>query len=131
MQTHTTLTTRFAQGAMTLRREEPLSEPEMRAVAPSIFAAGKHGQPLRALHLHPDHRCAAGLAPGRLRAVHGGSGGAAASRARASSPNGMDASHPKCLDGRGPSRSIGPKRSPLSLRHLILEVAHELSTCRS
>ena len=42
MQTHTTLTTRFAQRATTLRREELLSEPEMRAVAPSIFAAGKH-----------------------------------------------------------------------------------------
>ena len=42
MQTHTTLATRFAQGATTLRRDTPLSELDMRAVAPSIFAVGKH-----------------------------------------------------------------------------------------
>ena len=42
MHTHTTLATRFAQGATSLRRNTPLSEPDMRAVAPSIFAAGKH-----------------------------------------------------------------------------------------
>jgi hypothetical protein len=37
-----TLATRFANGTRVLRSETPLSEDQMRRVAPSIFAAGKH-----------------------------------------------------------------------------------------
>lgn len=37
-----TLATRFARGARVLRSEAPLDEEQMRAVAPSIFALGKH-----------------------------------------------------------------------------------------
>ena len=36
------LTTRFGSGTRVLRGEEPLREDQMRAVAPSIFATGKH-----------------------------------------------------------------------------------------
>jgi hypothetical protein len=37
-----TLTTRFARNTRVLRTDSPLSEDQMRAVAPSIFAEGKH-----------------------------------------------------------------------------------------
>lgn len=37
-----TLTTRFKSGTQVFRSEAPLSEEQMRSVAPSIFAAGKH-----------------------------------------------------------------------------------------
>jgi hypothetical protein len=37
-----TLATRFAPTARVLRREQPLSEEQMRGAAPSIFAEGKH-----------------------------------------------------------------------------------------
>lgn len=37
-----TLAARFGAGTRTLRGNEPLSEDQMRAVAPSIFAEGKH-----------------------------------------------------------------------------------------
>jgi hypothetical protein len=37
-----TLATRFARNTFTLRSETPLAEEQMRSVAPSIFAAGKH-----------------------------------------------------------------------------------------
>ena len=37
-----TLATRFARGARVLRSESPLEEDQMRAVAPSVFALGKH-----------------------------------------------------------------------------------------
>ncbi len=40
--TRTTLATRFAAGTRAYRSEQPLSEDQMRAVAPSIFAASKH-----------------------------------------------------------------------------------------
>ena len=40
--TRTTLATRFAAGTRALRSEQALSEDQMRAVAPSIFAADKH-----------------------------------------------------------------------------------------
>jgi hypothetical protein len=42
MYTTPTLATRFARNTFTLRSETPLAEEQMRAVAPSIFAAGKH-----------------------------------------------------------------------------------------
>src|SRR5688572_6472034 len=42
MYTTPTLTTRFAYGTQVFRSETPLAEEEMRRVAPSIFAAGKH-----------------------------------------------------------------------------------------
>ena len=42
MNTHTTLATRFANSTRILRSETPLAEDRMRAVAPSIFAQGKH-----------------------------------------------------------------------------------------
>jgi hypothetical protein len=37
-----TLTTRFARNTRQLRGDAPLTEDQMRAVAPSIFAQGKH-----------------------------------------------------------------------------------------
>ena len=37
-----TLATRFSRGARVLREDQPLSEEQMRAAAPSIFAQGKH-----------------------------------------------------------------------------------------
>jgi hypothetical protein len=37
-----TLATRFARGARVLRSESPLEEDQMRTVAPSVFAEGKH-----------------------------------------------------------------------------------------
>jgi len=37
-----TLATRFSRGARVLRGDQPLSEDQMRAAAPSIFAQGKH-----------------------------------------------------------------------------------------
>lgn len=37
-----TLTTRFKSGTQVFRSEAPLTEEQMRSVAPSIFAAGKH-----------------------------------------------------------------------------------------
>jgi len=37
-----TLAARFARGTRVLRSEAPLGEDQMRGVAPSIFAAGKH-----------------------------------------------------------------------------------------
>jgi len=37
-----TLATRFARGTRVLRSETPLTEEQMRHVAPSVFAAGKH-----------------------------------------------------------------------------------------
>ena len=40
--TRTTLATRFAAGTRSFRSEHPLNEDQMRAVAPSIFAANKH-----------------------------------------------------------------------------------------
>lgn len=40
--THPTLTTRFGGQTRTIRSELPLSEDQMRTVAPSIFAPGKH-----------------------------------------------------------------------------------------
>ncbi|MDR7267842.1 hypothetical protein J2X20_000471 [Pelomonas saccharophila] len=41
--THPTLATRFSgRASRTLRSDEPLTEDQMRAAAPSIFAAGKH-----------------------------------------------------------------------------------------
>jgi len=42
MNIHTRLATRFANGTRVLRSDIPLSEDRMRAVAPSIFAEGKH-----------------------------------------------------------------------------------------
>ena len=42
MHTTPTLATRFARSTFTLRSETPLAEEQMRSVAPSIFAAGKH-----------------------------------------------------------------------------------------
>jgi hypothetical protein len=42
MYTTPTLATRFARNTFTLRSETPLAEEQMRTVAPSIFAAGKH-----------------------------------------------------------------------------------------
>ena len=46
-------------------------EDQMRRAAPSIFADRQAREPLRALHLHPDHRGPARPAEGRLRALHG------------------------------------------------------------
>ncbi|HEU6456165.1 MAG TPA: DUF932 domain-containing protein [Roseateles sp.] len=40
---YSTLSTRFSHGARVLRRDQPLNEDDMRAVAPSVFAQGKHG----------------------------------------------------------------------------------------
>ena len=37
-----TLATRFARNTRVMRGEQPLSEDQMRAAAPSIFAEGKH-----------------------------------------------------------------------------------------
>jgi hypothetical protein len=42
MYTTPTLTTRFAYGTQVFRSETPLAEEQMRRVAPSVFAAGKH-----------------------------------------------------------------------------------------
>ena len=42
MQATPTLATRFANSTRVLRSEHPLSEDQMRATAPSIFATGKH-----------------------------------------------------------------------------------------
>jgi hypothetical protein len=42
MNTHTTLTTRFARNAFVMRSETPLAEDQMRRAAPSIFATAKH-----------------------------------------------------------------------------------------
>lgn len=42
MHTTPTLATRFARNTRTLRGNDPLTEDQMRAAAPSIFAAGKH-----------------------------------------------------------------------------------------
>ena len=42
MQTQPTLAARFARNTTSLRRDLPLDEDEMRGVAPSIFAIGKH-----------------------------------------------------------------------------------------
>jgi len=42
MHTTPTLTTRFARNTRVLRGDSPLSEDQMRAAAPSVFAEGKH-----------------------------------------------------------------------------------------
>ena len=42
MSTHPTLATQFTRHTRVLRAETPLSEDQMRAAAPSVFAAGKH-----------------------------------------------------------------------------------------
>ena len=42
MNTQPTLTTRFARNTHVYRSDSPLHEEQMRAVAPSIFATGKH-----------------------------------------------------------------------------------------
>ena len=42
MLTNTRLAARFARNVHQLRSDMPLSEDQMRAAAPSIFAAGKH-----------------------------------------------------------------------------------------
>jgi hypothetical protein len=42
MLTNTRLAARFARNVHQLRSDMPLSEDEMRAAAPSIFASGKH-----------------------------------------------------------------------------------------
>ena len=74
MNTHPTLATRFARNTHVLRSDTPLGEDQMRRAAPSIFADRQARQPLRALHLHPDHRGPARPAQGRLRALHGRAG---------------------------------------------------------
>ena len=42
MNTHPALATRFARNTNVCRSESPLGEEQMRTVAPSIFATGKH-----------------------------------------------------------------------------------------
>ena len=42
MNTNSTLATRFARNTNVYRSESPLGEDQMRSVAPSIFATGKH-----------------------------------------------------------------------------------------
>jgi hypothetical protein len=43
LHSHPTLATRFARNTFVLRSDTPLAEDQMRNVAPSIFATGKHG----------------------------------------------------------------------------------------
>ena len=40
--THHTLATQFGRNVRALRSETPLSDEQMRAIAPSVFATGKH-----------------------------------------------------------------------------------------
>ena len=69
-----TLATRFARSTRVLRTDVPLTEDQMRAAAPSDLRRRQAREPLRALHLHPDHRRPARPAQGGLRAVHGRAG---------------------------------------------------------
>ena len=69
-----TLATRFANSTRVLRSDMPLSE-DADAPGRAVHLRRRQArQPLRALHLHPDHRRAARPAPRRLRALHGRAG---------------------------------------------------------
>ena len=57
-----------------LRSDRPLTEEQMRRHRAVDLRRRQARQPLRALHLHPDHRRPARPAQGRLRALHGRAG---------------------------------------------------------
>ena len=56
MHTTPTLATRFARNTLVIRSEQPLVEDQMRARRAVDLRGRQARQPLRALHLHPDHR---------------------------------------------------------------------------
>jgi hypothetical protein len=54
-----TLATRFARNTRVLRADHPLTEEQMRAAAPSVFAEGKHGRRPAPVSVRNERRCPA------------------------------------------------------------------------
>ena len=71
MNTTPSLATRFARTTRVHRSESPLGEEQMRTVAPSIFATGKHQSRSERYAYIPTIDVLRGLEEGRLRAVPG------------------------------------------------------------
>jgi hypothetical protein len=79
------LASRFASHSPTLRSDYPLSDDQIRRVAPSIFADAPHESRSEAVRLHPHRRRADRASQRRLPALHGDANPRA--HDRASTPN--------------------------------------------
>ena len=75
------------QHAPSSAARSPLLESQMRAVAPSIFASRQAPEPIRPLHLHPDHRGPARPAARKASSRSWSPRAEAGSPARASTPS--------------------------------------------